>query len=480
MNDATAATARPPSWGLLSVLAATMLIDALEVSLAVVALPSIGRDLHLAPPAAQWVMTGFALGFGGLLLFGTRLVALRGRRPVYLAALLVFAAASVLSAVAGAAWLLVAMRCVKGFCAALTAPTGLAIIGSSFPEGPSRDRAVSVYTLFGAGGFSTGLLLSGLLGEVSWRLAFAVPGLVVLVLLGFAWRLVPADRPANAAGRRYGVPGAVTLTGALLALVSAVAAAPDHGWWSAPVAGWLATAAVLLAVFLAVERAGAQPLVAPGVLAHRPLVRSAVAAAGLNGSYLGLLLLLSFHLQGVQGWSPLRTGLAFLPASVPLALTALSSGRMVRRFGAGRLTAAGLAPPVLGYALLLRSGALADYATGPLPALLLVGAGFVLAFAALNAQAVSGLPAADRAAAVGLYQTGVQAGAVLVPALVAALLASGGARWAVALITSVGLLGLLAGLSGLPVRRAARPSVDITSADSTPAPIASAIERQVP
>ncbi len=157
----------PALWGLLFVLAANMLLDALEVSVALVALPAIGDDLGLAPHQLHWVVSGFAAGFGALLLFGGRLVAILGRRPVYLAALLVFAAASLVGALADHAALLVATRFVKGFCAALTAPTGLAIIASAFPEGPARSRALSVYSLFGASGFSLGLLLSGALTEVS-------------------------------------------------------------------------------------------------------------------------------------------------------------------------------------------------------------------------------------------------------------------------------------------------------------------------
>jgi MFS family permease len=183
-------------WALLTVLAGNMLIDALEVSVAVVALPSIGGDLGADPTSLQWVMSGFAAGFGATILFGTRLVERLGRRRVYLAAVSVFAVASLAGALAGAAWFLIATRVVKGVCAALTAPTGLAIITSTFPEGPARNRAVSVYSLFGASGFSLGLVLSGLLTEESWRWTFAFPAPVAAVLLvaGLAlWRPQPGS-----------------------------------------------------------------------------------------------------------------------------------------------------------------------------------------------------------------------------------------------------------------------------------------------
>ncbi|MFD5342492.1 MFS transporter [Streptomyces anulatus] len=198
LTPATAAAKRDPRlWGLLFVLAGNMLIDALEVSVLVVAAPSIGADLRLAPAVLQWTISGFALGFGGLLLFGARVVALLGRRRVYLAALLAFAAASLVAALATDPALLTATRFVKGFCAALTAPTGLAIISTAFREGPARDRAVSVYTLFGAAGFTAGLLLSGLLTSVSWRWTLAFPAPVVLLLFLFARRLLPPDEPTT-------------------------------------------------------------------------------------------------------------------------------------------------------------------------------------------------------------------------------------------------------------------------------------------
>ncbi|MYR38915.1 MFS transporter [Streptomyces sp. SID4944] len=200
----------PRLWGLLVVLAGNMLIDALEVSVALVALPAIGTDLGAPLTTTQWTVTGFAIGFGGLMLLGARAVALLGRRRVYLAALLCFAAASLAGALAEGPWLLAATRVVKGFCAALTAPTGLAIIATAFPEGPARNRALSVYTFFGAGGFTTGLLLSGWLTGVSWRLTFAFPAPVVLVLFVLGLRLIPRSvnegEAARASARSGGGP----------------------------------------------------------------------------------------------------------------------------------------------------------------------------------------------------------------------------------------------------------------------------------
>ncbi|HEX2312890.1 MAG TPA: MFS transporter, partial [Thermomonospora sp.] len=198
----------PRLWALLVVLSGAMLLDALEVSTTVVALPAVSAELGLSPETGQWLMGGFALGFGGLLLSGGRLVDLFGRRRVYLVALAGFAVASVVCGAASGGGLLIAGRVAKGMCVALTAPTGLALIAAEFPEGRARARALSVYSLAGAGGFSVGLLLSGLLTEVSWRWTFLFPVPVAAALLVAGWFLVPSTTPGpSGVLGSSGVPG---------------------------------------------------------------------------------------------------------------------------------------------------------------------------------------------------------------------------------------------------------------------------------
>ncbi|MEG3631654.1 MFS transporter [Streptomyces poriticola] len=446
--------ARAAPWGLLFVLAGNMLIDALEVSVALVALPAIGADLDLAPRQLHWVVSGFAAGFGALLLFGGRAVAILGRRPVYLAALLVFAVASLAGALADHAALLTATRFVKGFCAALTAPTGIAIIASSFPQGPARSRALSVYSLFGASGFSAGLLLSGALTEISWRWTFAFPAPVALLLFVAGLRLIPRDEPRPAAPRRYDIAGALSLTAALLLLMHAVSRGPDTGWDHPSVIAAFAGALVLGLLFVRIELTARQPLLNLGLLTRGPFVRSALGAGVLNGSYLGLLLVSTLHLQQRAGFGPLQTGLAFLPAAAPLALTALHSGRLVTRFGPARLIAAGATAAPLGYALYPRTGAEVHYATDVLPTMLFVGAAFVCAFTALHTQATGSVPDSLQAAAGSHYQTAVQLSAALMTVLCAALYPAG-REPVLLLITAVGLAGLVIALRGLAPRRSA-------------------------
>jgi MFS family permease len=458
-------------WGLLFVLSGNMLIDALEVSVAVVALPSIGAELGFPVSALHWTVSGFALGFGGCLLLGGRVVALLGRRRVYLAALLGFAAVSLLGAMVDDAALLVATRFVKGLCVALTAPTGLAIISGTFAEGPARNRAISVYSLFGASGFSVGLLLSGLLTGISWRWTFLFPAPVALALFVAGLWLIPRDESARSGPRRYDAAGAVTFIGAAMLLPYAITSGSQMGWDHPRALGALSLAAALAGVFVLVERSTAEPLLLLGVLARRPLVRSMLGAAALNGSYWGFLYVVTLHLQGPAGWSPLQTGLAILPASLLLALAVPFSGRLIGRVGAARLIAFGAAVPPVGYALYyLAAGPAPAYDTIVLPAMLLVGFGFALGFSALHVQAVTGAAPDEQGMVSGVYQTAVQIGGAIVLAVTAALLAgrmpAAGAsaaelvaaqRPAVAMITAVGVVGWLVALIGLiPVSRAAR------------------------
>ncbi|WP_149829905.1 MFS transporter [Streptomyces tailanensis] len=443
-------------WALLAVLAGNMLLDALEVSVLVVAAPAIGADLGLPPQGVQWTMSGFALGFAGLLLYGPQLAERRGRRRTYLVALALFAAASLAGAVATDPVVLVVTRFVKGCCAALTAPMGLAIITSAFTEGPVRRRAVSVYALFGAAGFTVGLPLSGLLTEWDWRWALAFPAPVVTVLFVVGTRVIPRDTPAPGAGTgRPDAAGALLLTGALTALVGGFTLVPADGWTGPRGSGLLLLSVTLFATLGLRERVVSRPLVPASLLRAPGLARAALVAACLNGAYLSTLLTATLHLQWRAGHGPLWTALAFLPASAPLACSALHSGRMIGRFGTRRPIAAGMSLALAGFVLLWHRGLTAPYPTGLLPALLLVGAGFVLAFAALNTQATVGVPDSGKGRASAAYQTAVQAGAALFLALTAALLpsASGPAASAhkpvLTAVVIVAALGWLSALGGL-------------------------------
>src|SRR5439155_1921861 len=237
------------SWAMLVVLCGALFLDALDVSMVGVALPSIRNELHMSTSSLQWVVSAYVLGYGGFLLLGGRAADLLGRRRMFLISLGVFAVASMLGGFAHDGSLLIATRFVKGVSAAFTAPAGLSIITTSFEEGPARNKALSVYTATGATGFSLGLVFGGLLTEISWRLAFLIPAPVALTALIAGIRLVPkGPRPPRFA-RSFDVAGAVSMTAAMLLLVFTLVEAPDAGWGSARTLGSFVGVAAILAAF---------------------------------------------------------------------------------------------------------------------------------------------------------------------------------------------------------------------------------------
>src|SRR6478672_3766390 len=387
----THATMTPRLWGVLAVLCAVLFLDGLDVSMVGVALPSIGAELGLSTTSLQWIVNGYVLGYGGLLLLGGRAADLLGRRRVFLAALGVFAVASLLGGLVSSAALLIAARLVKGMAAAFTAPAGLSIITTTFAEGPARNRALGIYSAFGAAGFSLGLVLSGLLTEISWRWTLLLPAPVAAVVLAAAVRLIPRDDPAARAGRRFDLPGAAAVTTGMLLLVYAVTGAPQNGWASARPLISFAGAAALLGSFILIERRSRDPLVRLGILRSPALARANLGAMVLFGSYVSFQFLVTQYLQIMAGWTALATALAFLPAGIMTAVASTRMGPVIDRFGPARVIAAAVACLAAGYIWFLRIGPAPDYPTVILPSLLLIGAAFCLGFSALNIQATAGV-----------------------------------------------------------------------------------------
>src|ERR687891_1866659 len=241
-------------WGALVVLCGVLFLDGLDVSMVGVALPSIGSDLDLSTSALQWVVSGYVLGYGGLLLLGGRFADLLGRRRVLLAALAVFTAASLVGGLVDNGTLLVITRFLKGAAAAFTAPASLSYITTTFAEGPARNRALAISTACGASGFSLGLVLGGAMTELGWRWTFFLPVPIAIAILIAAPRLLAKDAPAAAPARRsFDFAGALTITAAMLLLVRTVVEAPNAGWGAPATLGGLVAAALLLAAFLAIE-----------------------------------------------------------------------------------------------------------------------------------------------------------------------------------------------------------------------------------
>ena len=405
---------------MLLVLCGALFLDAMDVSMIGVALPSIRTELDMSTSSLQWVVSAYVLGYGGFLLLGGRTADLFGRRRVFLVSLAVFVVASALGGFVDDGTLLIATRFIKGMSAAFTAPAGLSIITTSFAEGTARNKAISIYTATGATGFSLGLVIGGLLTEIGWRWVFFLPVPIALATFVAGLRLVPVDPRSARVSRSFDIAGAVTLTASMLLLVFTVVEAPDAGWGSARTLLSFAAVAVFLAAFVAIERRTAEPLVRLGILRSTPLVQANVGAIMLIGGWFGFQFTATLYMQQLRGWSPIQTGLAIFPGGLLVALLAPRIAPLVMRFGVRRLITAGLASTGIGYALFLPIGLDSGYVAAMLPTFIFAGFGFALAYGPLNIAATNGIAAEEQGLASGLVNTSFQFGGALVLAVATA------------------------------------------------------------
>ncbi|MEU7783166.1 MFS transporter [Amycolatopsis sp. NPDC049159] len=454
-------------WGVLLTVSIVIGLDALDVSMVGVALPAIQADLGLSTNALQWVVSGYVLGYGGLLLLGGRTADLLGRRRVFLVAVAVFALASLLGGLVDDGALLIASRFIKGLAAAFTAPAALSIITTTFQEGPARNKAISIFAVFGASGYSAGLVFSGLLTEVGWRWTFLLPAPIALVAFAAAWKLIPSYLREE--GRGYDFPGAITGAAGSLLLVFGVVEAPAIGWAAPRTLITFLVALALLVTFVVIEKRSPHPLLRLGILRAGPLARANLGGALFFGAYIGFQFVVMLYLQRVLGWSALQTALGFLPAALIVAFGSPRIEPLIDRVGTPRTIFAGVVAHVLGYALFLRVDEHSGYAGFVLPSMILLGIGFTLAFSSLNIQGTNGVADHEQGLAGGLLNTSLQVGGAIGLAVVTAVLtANGGGEAspaalltgltpALSVVTGIAVLGLLVALSGLVARKRPAP-----------------------
>ncbi|MCA2224318.1 MFS transporter [Nonomuraea aurantiaca] len=446
-------------WGALAVLCAVIFLDALDVSMVGVALPAIQHDLGLSTSSLQWVVSGYVLGYGGLLLLGGRTADLLGRRRVFLVALGVFAVASLLGGLVDDGALLIAARFIKGVGAAFTAPAALSIITTTFPEGPERNKALSIFTACGASGYSLGLVLSGLLTEIGWRWTLLMPVPVAIIALVAALKVLPRGEEERAEGG-HDLIGAVLITASMLLLVFTVVQAPEAGWTSLRTIGSLVAVAALLGLFVLAELRMRHPLVRLGILRSGSLVRANLGLLILMGSYVAFQFVAMQYFQNLLGWSALGTALAFLPAGLLVAITSTKMGDFADRFGTTKLTIIGAAALAGGYAMFLGIDEHPSLGGLVIPGMLLLGIAFALSFAPLNIQATNGVHDDEQGLASGLLNTSGQVGGAIVLAVVSAVLTSNGAtlsieslRSAIVVSLVLALVGVAISATGLRVRK---------------------------
>jgi EmrB/QacA subfamily drug resistance transporter len=414
------------AWWLLALVCGVLFLDGLDVSMVGVALPSIGSELGLEPSSLQWVVSGYILGYGGLLLLGGRAADLLGRRRVLLTGLAVFLVASFIGGLANDGNTLIATRFIKGAAAAFTAPAVLSIITTTFPEGPARNKALSIYAAVGASGWSLGLVFGGALTELGWRYTFFLPVPIALAILLLLPRFLDKDEPATRVGRSsFDFSGTATLAIAMLGLVYTIVEAPDVGWGAARTLLSFAAVAMLLTAFVLIEQRSANPLVRLGILKSGSLRRANYGAMALLGSWFGFQFIGTLYMQNLRGWSPIEMALAFLPAGLIVAFGSPNVGRLVSRVGPAIPIGLGLVSLGLGYLLFWNIGADSSYLTAMLPTFILSGIGFTLAFGPLTIAATSDVSDQEQGLASGLVYTSFQLGGAIGLAVATAVIDAG-------------------------------------------------------
>jgi len=401
----------PASTRLLAVILASYLMIVLDVSIVVTALPKIHQSLGFSATGLSWVQNAYTLAFGGLLLLGARAGDLLGRRRMFMIGIGLFSAASLAGGLAqSAAWLLAA-RAAQGVGAAIAAPATLALLTTTFPEGPERTRAVAYYGAVAGGGGSVGLVLGGILTQwLSWRW-----GLFVNVPVGLALILAaPGSLPETDRRRgHFDLPGALTSTLGMTAIVYGIVRAAESGWTDSLTLCSLTAGSALLALFVANERRAEQPITPLRLFASRERSGAYAARVMFVGAMFGMFFFLTQYLQGVSGFSPLQAGVAFLPLTLVMFSMVLVVPRLVARFGNRRLLIGGVLTALVGMTWLSQISPSTPYLTGIAIPMVILGAGAGAAFTPLTASGVAGVVADDAGAASGLVNTAHQLGGSL-------------------------------------------------------------------
>jgi EmrB/QacA subfamily drug resistance transporter len=411
----------------LVIILVSYLMVVLDISIVIPALPSMQQTLGLSATGLSWVQNAYTLAFGGLLLLGARAGDVLGRRRMFVAGLALFTVASLAVGLARDPGWLVAARAVQGAGAAVLAPSTLALLTVSFPEGPGRTRAVAYYGAVAGIGASVGLLLGGVLTDViSWRVGFFINLPIGLALILAAPRYLPET--ARVPGR-FDIAGALTSTIGMTALVYGIVRSADTAWTDPVTAAALATGVVLLTAFVCVEWRARQPIMPLRLFASRERVGAYTGRLLFLGAMMGFWFFTTQYLQSVKGFSPLAAGLAFLPMTLVNFLVAISVPRLTRRYGNGPLLAAGLAVTMAGMFWLSRLDAGTAYLTGVALPMILIGAGQGAPLGPLTAAGIAGVEPRDAGAASGLVNVAHQLGGSLgLGVLVAVFAAAAGAR----------------------------------------------------
>jgi EmrB/QacA subfamily drug resistance transporter len=412
-------------WWALVVVCLAMFMNSLDSSIVNVALPAIQRDLHFTPSGLTWVVDAYLITFGSFLLLAGRLGDLVGRRKVFLGGIALFTASSVLCGVAQSQALLVAGRFLQGIGGAFSSSVIIAIIVTEFPLASERSRAMSAYIFVAVGGGSIGLLVGGVLTQaLSWHWIFFI-NVPIGIFTVVAGRALIVENAGLGISRDVDVLGSVLITVALMLGIYGISTATRFGWLSAHTLGFVGASVVLLAAFVALEARLRDPIMPLRILRIPTLTRSSIIRGMLATGMFSTFFLGALYLEGVLGFTPVQTGLAFLPMSVTMGI--LSSGitaRLVDRFGDKRVLLPGMAMGAAGLLWLTTLTTHSSYWSVMFPAFLLLGLGAGTAFAPLLTIAMTDVPVADAGLGSGIVNVSMQMAAALGLAILSARAAS--------------------------------------------------------
>jgi EmrB/QacA subfamily drug resistance transporter len=403
----------PHRWRILAVVATAFFMTILDVSIVNVALPSIAVDLDFSQQNLQWVITAYAITFGGFLLLGGRAADLLGRRRVFIAGVALFTLASLVCGLAQSDGMLIASRAVQGLGGAIISPAALSIVMTSFDEGSERNKALGVWGALGGSGAAVGVLAGGILTEyLSWRWIFFVNVPVGALVLLLTPRIVPESRRDDT-GRRYDALGAVLVSAGLALFVYAISRAPNVGWGSARTILLLILSIALLVGFLVNERRVKDPLMPFHIFRVRTVAGANAVGALLGAVIFANFFLLTLYVQDILGYSALKTGLTFLATAGTAVLAAGVAQALTTRFGAKPIIIIGLTlltAAMVWYSQIPEHG---SYATDLLPGYLMVGVGIAFAFVPVSIAALAGVSEREAGLASGLINTSQQIGGAI-------------------------------------------------------------------
>jgi EmrB/QacA subfamily drug resistance transporter len=410
VGSAIAMPYRQTRWTALALIVAAQFMVVLDMSIVNVALATIKTDLHFSEAALQWVVSAYAITFGGFLLLGGRLADILGRRRVFIAGIVVFTVASALCGLAWSDTVLVVFRGIQGLGGALFAPAGLSLLMTIFREGRERNLALGIWGAASGSGAAVGVLLGGVLTSyLSWPWVFYLNVPVGIALVALAPRRLPESR-SESARRHFDVAGATSITASLMLLVYALTEATQNGWGSSSTIAFLTVSVVLAAVFVAVEQRTAHPLMPFTVFRGNTLAVGTLITCVIASIAFSQFFLLTLYLQQVLHYSAARSGLAFAAIAVTVAVVSNVAQGLVTRLGPRRVLAAGLLFAAASQALLVRLPVHAHYTTDLLPSFLLIGVGLAVSFVAVTIAALAGVAPAQAGIASGLVNTSRQIG----------------------------------------------------------------------